>query len=429
MHRARRQLRFGGDVKKGRRWPKRVLIGSTSLVVLAVLLAAGLYVYARITFDKIHKTHVAGLAPTLPGKPFDILLVGSDTRAFVDNSAQAAAYGSARTQTGQRSDVIIVARVAPATRQVRLLSIPRDTWVDVAGTVAGVSGPNRINAAYNSGPSLLVKTIQQTFHIPISYYVSLDFPAFEGMVNALGGIYLDFTYPARDPYSGLDITHTGCQLVNGAQALSLVRSRHYYYLENGAWQYDGLSDLSRIRRQDAFFRAVLDRVRSSISITSLPTLNSFVSAASSGLTIDQTLSEGEIISLARMFRGVDTAALQTETLPTSPEVINGQDVLVPVVAPDDQVVSQFLAFGAPAGTSPAKASATAYTESAGGTPGTGPRLTAAVLAATGSDRTAAGGASGSVTVNTVPGTPTITDPAAIDYNTQPEPWNPVPCTP
>ena len=65
--------------------------------------------------------------------PIDILLVGSDSRAFVDNSGEASSFGSASTQTGQRSDVIIVVRLVPATRQIEMLSIPRDTYVPIPG--------------------------------------------------------------------------------------------------------------------------------------------------------------------------------------------------------------------------------------------------------------------------------------------------------
>ena len=86
-----------------------------------------------------------------------------------------------------------------------------------------------------------------------------NFPGFEGMVNAIGGISLDFPYPVRDPYSGLNVTTTGCQTVNGTTALALVRSRHLYYFEDGTWNYDGMSDWSRIQRQQAFFHAVLDK--------------------------------------------------------------------------------------------------------------------------------------------------------------------------
>ena len=59
---------------------------------------------------------------------------------------------------------------------------------------------------------------------------------FDGLINsavAIGGVYLDFRYPAIDPYSGLEITHPGCQLVDGFQALAVARSRHYYYAPSG----------------------------------------------------------------------------------------------------------------------------------------------------------------------------------------------------
>lgn len=408
-----------------RRWPRRLALGAVVLVALVVVAAVGVVVYARYRFDQIHKQHVHGLTAAVANHPFDILLVGSDSRAFVDNASQAAQFGSKAQQTGQRSDVIIIARIDPSARQVRLLSIPRDTWVDIPGHVRDVSGPNRINAAFNSGPSLLVSTIGTAFHIPVTYYADVDFPGFQGMVNALGGIYLDFPDPVRDAYSGLDVTSTGCQLVAGAQALALVRSRHLYYFANGQWNYDGLSDLSRIRRQDAFFRAVAARLRGA---TANPiALNDFLGAATRNVTIDQTLSEGELVSLARIFRNFTSAELTTETLPTAPVVIAGQDVLLPAVVPDEQMIARFLAFGEPV--TAAATSADVVHLSPGditaGDPAQAPRrapgsagraaLVSAVVPAV-------------PPVTTLPGAPAVT-PAGIDYNTQPEPWNPVPCSP
>ena len=382
-------------------------------------------VYARYRFDQIHKQDVHGLAAAVANHPFDILLVGSDSRAFVDNASQAAQFGSKAAQTGQRSDVIIVARIDPLARQVRLLSIPRDTWVDIPGHVPDVSGPNRINAAFNSGPSLLVSTIGTAFHIPVTYYADVDFPGFQGMVNALGGIYLDFPDPVRDAYSGLDVASTGCQLVDGAQALALVRSRHLYYFANGQWNYDGLSDLSRIRRQDAFFRAVAARLRGAVA--NPIALNSFLGAATRNVTIDQTLSEGELVSLARIFHDFTSSELTAETLPTAPVVIAGQDVLLPAVVPDEQMIARFLAFGEPA-TATTTSAGIVRTSPGGVTtgdpvraprrvPGSAPRaaLVSSVVPAV-------------PPVTTLPGAPAVA-PGGIDYNTQPEPWNPVPCSP
>jgi LCP family protein required for cell wall assembly len=401
-----------------RRWPRRLLIGAISLVVIVILLAVGVWVYARFRFGQIHKSRVAGLTPIASGKPFDILLVGSDSRAFVDNASQASAFGAKSATTGQRSDVIIVARIDPVTRQVRLLSIPRDTWVNIPGNVTNISGPNRINAAFNNGPSLLVQTINDTFHIPVTYYAEVNFPGFSGMVNALGKIYLDFRYPVKDAYSGLDITQTGCQAVNGTQALALVRSRHLYYYTNGAWNYDGSSDFSRIQRQDAFFRAIVFRLRG--AVTDPLTLNSFLGASTKNVTIDQTLSEGELVSLARIFRSFTSAELITETMPTAPVVISGQDVLEPAVGPDETMISNFLAFGTTTAKTTAALRSTGAPASGGtvlGAQGLVAMLTSAVL-----------DSSALAPVTTVPGSPAVV-PGNVDYNTQPEPWNPVPCTP
>ena len=90
--------------------------------------------------------------------------------------------------------------------------------------------------------------------------------------------------------------------MNGTTALELVRSRHLYYKNSdGYWEYDGLSDFSRIQRQDAFFRAVLAKVNS--SITNPLAINSFIGAAVGNLTIDDTLTQGDILHIADVFRG------------------------------------------------------------------------------------------------------------------------------
>jgi LCP family protein required for cell wall assembly len=209
----------------------------------------------------------------------------------------------------------MVARFDPAAKTVTVLSIPRDLWVDIPGNVNGISGMNRINAAFNSGPDLLIQTIQQVLGIPINHYMSVNFPGFSGMVNALGGITMDFPTPVKDQYTGLDVTTTGCQVVNGTVALQLVRSRHLNYMgSNGYWQYDGLSDFSRIQRQDAFFRAVLAKVNA--SITNPLTINSFIGASVGNLTIDDQLSQSDLFHMAEDFRGLPSSHLITETLPT-----------------------------------------------------------------------------------------------------------------
>ncbi len=316
--RAERRRSQRAATRRGRtrhRWLRTLLVVAIVIVSTLVLLGAGTYFYARYRFDQIKKVDAQHLVPQAPpGQPFNILLVGSDSRKFVDTTKQATEFGTPSTQTGERSDVTIVARFIPATKQVWVLSIPRDLWVHIPGNEPGVSGTNRINAAFNKGPSLLIQTIETDLGIPINHYMSVTFQGFQNMVNALGGVTMDFPDPVKDSYSGLDVTQTGCQLVDGATSLELVRARHLYYEATGEWQYDGLSDFSRIQRQDAFFRALLDKL-DSVKFDPF-TINSFIGAAVHDLTIDTTLTAGDLISMANEFHGLSQANLHTETLPT-----------------------------------------------------------------------------------------------------------------
>lgn len=354
-----------------RRWVKRLLIAGVALVFLLVSLGVGGYFYLNYQFHQIKKVVVHNLQPVpkpSPGKPsppFTVLLVGSDSRAFVDTPGQCAAFeapGECGSDSGQRSDVIILVRVVPATHQVEMMSIPRDTWVAIPGHVEYISGQNRINAAFNDGPTLLVQTIEQDFHVPVNYYVEVNFVGLQNMVDAIGGIHLNFPYALKDSEAGLDVTTTGCQLVDGVTALALVRSRTMQWESSpGVWSLDPNSDFTRIRNQQAFFRAVIEQLNS--EITDPIALNGFISAAARNLTIDQTLTEGTLLGLAKEFHDFAPGALEAKTLPTvgpywpTPDT----EVLLPAAAADEAMVRSFMAFGTPAAASTAKATSPATT--------------------------------------------------------------------
>jgi hypothetical protein len=85
-------------------------------------------------------------------------------------------------------------------------------------------------------------------------------------------------------------------------------------MQDGYWNYDGQSDFSRIQRQDAFFRAVLDKL-GTVSLNPF-TINSFIGAAVGNLTIDDTLSKNDLFDMATQFRGLSSSHFVTETLPT-----------------------------------------------------------------------------------------------------------------
>ena len=305
---------------------------------MCILAAIALFGYVKYRYSQIATVKVPGLRQTSSDQPFNVLVVGSDSRANI-GAGQTNAFGSSQDVGGQRSDVTIVVHVDPAGAKVSILSIPRDLFVPIAGT----NGSNRINVAFNNGPGQLVETIQNDFGIPISHYVLVNFDGFQGLVDSLGGINLNFPYPSKDAYSGLRITQAGCQHLNGDQALATARSRHFYYLKNGYWQYDGSSDLGRIRRQHAFLRAVLKTALAE-GLTNPIKANGFIGQAVHDVTIDDGLNISDMVNLARDFHSINPSAMVTYTLPNRP-VTNYQsfgDVLFPVQPDDQEVVAAFL---------------------------------------------------------------------------------------
>lgn len=321
------------------------MVLSLALVILLIVMAAGGYAYLRFRYDQITTVHVAPLSPQLDGHPFNVLMIGSDTRSgLAPTSGNVQAFGSASQVAGQRSDVTSILHVDPVHHTAAILSIPRDLFVPLAGT----NGSNRINEAYDHGPSQLVQTIESDLGIPIQHFVQVNFAGFQGAVDSLGGVRMSFPFPARDTYSGLRITTTGCQSLNGAQALSVARARHYQYYENGYWHYDGSSDLGRIARQHVFLRAVT-KAAVSRGLSNPLTANAFLGQAVNDFTIDDAMSIGDLVGLARLFKGFDPASLASYTLPTTP-VTNYQsygDVLLPKQPDDSQVIAAFLNGPAP----------------------------------------------------------------------------------
>jgi len=368
--------------KTKRTWLDWVLLSGVVLVSLAIVALGTGYAYVQYRFNQVAKVTVRHLRAVPAGNPFNVLLIGSDSRTGFSSTDQQA-YGNTANAGGQRSDVVKIVHVVPATGQVSVLSIPRDTVVHVAGDTSQIGEYNRINATYNTGPDQLVQTIEANFGIPIAHVVQLNFVGFRGAVDAIGGVNLDFPFPAKDVYTGLDITSAGCQHLNGGYSLAVARSRHYQYYEDGYWQYDGTSDFGRIQRQNAFLKALINQAEKQYNPL---TLNAFIGSVVQGVTIDSTFTVKELVSLAQQFRTFSSTSLATATLPTysaeSSDFGSLGSVLYVQQPQADQVISQFLGapapvpltpppgpYGVPATTTTTTASATTYSNG-GTTPGT-----------------------------------------------------------
>ena len=235
------------------------------------------------------------------------------------------------------------------TKSAELLSIPRDTWVEMSGLPesSGLSGPNKINTAFNNGPVPLVQTIQNTFGIPIEHFVVVDFGGLINAVQSVGGINMRFNYPVRDNddgnnNSGLDITATGCITINGNETLALARSRYFEYDDPaaGGWTYDPTSDLGRIQRQNLIIDALVQKVESTYNPL---TLKSFLDAVVHDIAIDKSLGLGELYSLASTYHAFSSSRLKTYTLPTtSAQTAGGADIEVVQEPEAQQLLTAFL---------------------------------------------------------------------------------------
>lgn len=321
-------------------WPRRLLVTANAIVLVMLLLGASAYGYVEWRLGQVDRVRVAGLVPAASG-PLTILAVGSDTRNL--GKGASAAFGNAQEVTGQRSDTIILVRVVPATASVALLSIPRDLLVPVPGL-----GTTRINAAFDSGPNLLVQVIEQDLGVQVNHFMVVNFYTFTEIADSLGGVYQYFPTPARDLWSGLSVPHAGCFLLKGSEALGFVRSREYQYYLDGSWHYQLVpeSDLGRIQRQQDFIKLAI-RKAEHIAPTNPLALNRVLAGITGSLTVDSSFSNSLMLRLAIALRHVHATGIPNWTYPT----VNSTAVpgaLDPVPSLDQQMVRQFLSYGLPA---------------------------------------------------------------------------------
>jgi len=295
-------------------------ISGVSVVAVIALILGGGYFYAYYQLNNIKKVNVAGEVKRIGNQPFNILEIGSDSRAGLTGWL-ANQTGATSGATGyQHSDVVKILHVDPGKGTITVLSIPRDTMTTLLANQGTYGRFNRINVNFGNGPSLLAQTITANFGIPIAHTVVVSFLGVINATDAIGGVHMYFPYPAKDTYSALNITHAGCQLVTNLTALELVRSRHYEWYEHGQWNTDVTSDYGRIYRQNEFLKAMIDKAKSTYNPL---TLASFVSKLTAGIAVDSNFSPGEMIGLAEKFHSLNVANLLTYTLPTAPGSYGG----------------------------------------------------------------------------------------------------------
>jgi LCP family protein required for cell wall assembly len=289
-----------------RRWRKVLLAIALTLLLVAGIGTGGLWLYLRSLDDNIERTDVfsqiTGERPAAVGGALNILMLGSDSRD-----------PDAPTDGGEyRADTIMLLHIPSGQQQAYLISLPRDLWVSIPD-----NGEAKLNAATAfGGVPLMVRAVEGYTQVRINHVMLIDFGGFVEVTDALGGVDMNIEQTITSIHGDRRTFEEGNQHLNGEEALDYIRQRYQFA--------DG--DFTRMRNQQQFLRALMDKAASTGTLTNPGKLNAFLQTATSTLTVDEEFS---LTSVAWQFRHLRSDNL---TFLTSPHAgtgnINGQSVVL-----------------------------------------------------------------------------------------------------
>lgn len=239
-----------------------------------------------------------------------------------------------------RTDVVLLAHVEPKNGTVNLLSIPRDTWVEIpcAGNKQCQS-PDKLAHAHvwggEQGPEMTVQTVEKLLGVKIDGYVRVDFEGFSKLVDAIGGvdIVIDQNMYYNDPTPpGLLINFKASkepQHLNGQKALEFVRFRN-----------DGQGDIGRTERTRKFLKAVLEAVQKKGMVSQIPTLYKSMAPF-----VKTDLDAATVTALARVAPKVDPTGIKMDTVPGEPVILKNGPWIWQAKVPETQALVDTLIKG------------------------------------------------------------------------------------
>lgn len=302
------QARDAGRVRST--WTRTVRRSAVLLLVAVLVVVAGIAAILALTADVALRTRYeprierfadpseaippeSRPEPVADGAARTFLLLGSDSRISAGDASQ--------WQAGaQRTDALMLVHLPADRSGLYVMSIPRDTWVDVPGR-----GQAKINAAFSyGGPALLVQTVEQLTGLPVDHVAVVDFEGFVAMTDALGGVRITVPEDTEDMRASFP---AGTYTMDGERALDYVRQR--YGLDEG--------DFDRVRRHQNWVRAVLQAAVSRDTLTDPRELDAFLLATTSAVALDSSFDVAELRGLALELRGIRSEDVQLLTVPTA----------------------------------------------------------------------------------------------------------------
>jgi LCP family protein required for cell wall assembly len=298
------------------RWGRIALLGGLAVLIIAVIAGISLYGYANGLDNDLKRTNAfSGLTGDRPAKAVEgalnILLVGSDSRDPDAKEDQANAW---------RADTLILMHVPADHKSAQMVSIPRDLWVVVpkSNSAACSDGSRaKINASFAfGGLPRAVHTVECLTDVKIDHVMAIDFGGFKEVTDALGGVDLYVDKTIKSIHKPHRVFTKGMMHMDGAQALDWVRQR--YQFPRG--------DFDRVRHQQEFLKALMDKAASTGTVTNPGKLDNFLKSVTAAVTVDQDFSLSDMAVDLRSIRGSNL------TFITSPnkgsETISGQSVVV-----------------------------------------------------------------------------------------------------
>jgi LCP family protein required for cell wall assembly len=276
------------------------------LLLCAAALAGTLWLRAKVeaNIQRLPDTFT-GLTDR-PAKPtsgpaadaMNILVLGTDTRSDAPTTgAEAPGW-----KPGQaRSDTMMLVHLDGDRRSASVISIPRDSWVDIPG-----HGKGKVNWAYSfGGPNLTVETVEQMTDVRIDHLTVIDWDGFQALTDAIGGVDIDVPKTVYD--SARDVRwEAGRHHLNGEEALLYVRQR--YGLQDG--------DLDRVARQQAFLRTLLKQTLEQELRKDPEQVLDLLTLFSKHASVDDDWSTTQMARLAASLRNLRTADISYLTVPT-----------------------------------------------------------------------------------------------------------------
>jgi LCP family protein required for cell wall assembly len=291
-------------------------VAGVAVLVLALIGGGLAYRYASNLDDGLSRSDPFGaLTKGRPAKTVDgainMLLVGTDSR---DPDASLNAAGE------WRADTIIVMHIPADHKNAQLISIPRDLHVPVpksAGEACDSGTRHKINAAFAfGGLPLAVRTVECMTDVRMDHVLAIDFGGFKEVTDALGGVDLKVEQSITSIHKPFRKFKKGTMHMNGAEALDWIRQRKQF----------PQGDFARMRHQQEFLRALMDKAASSGTLTNPGKLDAFLKASTAAVTADQDFS---LVDMALQFRSLRGDNLTFITSPNlGSQTVNGESVVV-----------------------------------------------------------------------------------------------------